>query len=97
MKLEKLKPGMTVYSVARQPYCLRRSTIAVFTVEIVDVNLSARTVVARWNSNAARTYSERTWKKWRMKEPETVEMFTGAMRLKTREEIRADKQKGAKP
>lgn len=49
MKLEKLTPGMVVHSYGRQRNVTR--TKCSWPVEIVEVDLKNRQVLARWNHN----------------------------------------------
>lgn len=87
MKLEKLKPGMTVYDVGRQRMGnTTMRTVAVWGVFIRSVDLEKRTVVASWNSNPDRTFSARAASKWKAVRPMLVRTGMGALRLATREE-----------
>lgn len=61
MKLEKLKEGMTVYRWARE----RPRGMGSWPVYIVEVDLVGRRVLASWNGNPARWFSERHAVKWR--------------------------------
>lgn len=92
MKLEKMKPGMVVYSVSRQKIGnTTLSTVAVHPVQIVDVDVARGIVNARWNFNASRCYYRREAEKWREKEPVLVKSGW-AMRLATRAELRTMKE-----
>lgn len=52
MKIEKLHPTMVVYDVGRHKMGNTTiSTVCVWSVLIVSVDVEARTVVASWNSN----------------------------------------------
>lgn len=88
MKFEKIKPGMKLYEVGRTKLGnTKLSTISVWPVFIVSVDPEKRTVVARWNGNAERTYSERTYSKWKEKEPILITDGFGRKRRPTREEL----------
>jgi len=90
MKLEKLKPGMIVYDVGKTKMGNTTMTsVAVWPVKIIDVDLERRRVTASWNGNTPRVYPESTAKKWRGKEPVLVREAMGRRRLATREEIKA--------
>ena len=87
MKIEKLQPGMVVYDVGRHKMGNTTiSTVSVWSVRIVSVDAEARTVVASWNSNPAKTYREGVWSKWRAKRPQLVRMAFGNQRLARRGE-----------
>ena len=86
MKLEALKPGMTVYSVGRQKMGNTTvSTTVILRFTIVAIDAENRRVMAK-NYGDSRWYSERRWSKWRLKEPILVRCGWGH-RLATREEI----------
>lgn len=96
MKLEKLQPGMTVYDVGRTKMGnTTLSTVSVWGVHVVSVDANKKTVVARWNGNAERTYYPGTWSKWREKRPMLIRTGMGAHRLANREEIAAAKAAAA--
>lgn len=63
MKLEKLKPGMTVYRWGRDGTILRQ--MGSWPVLIIEVDLVKRRVLASWNGNPARWVPERHAVKWR--------------------------------
>lgn len=87
-KIDRLKPGQVLYSVSsgRMGNTAMR-TMRVHSVVIVSIDLEKRTVVARWNSNPATTFTERSVSKWRVNKPMMVGSGIGAKRLATREEI----------
>lgn len=94
MKLEKIQPGATLWDVGRTKMGnTTMTTLAIWPVHIVSVDLEKRTVRARWNHNQERAYTERSWKKWRESRPMTVAGPSGRIRLATREEIAAAKAK----
>lgn len=83
---------MTVYDVGRTKMGnTTLTTISVWPVGIISVNLEKRTVQASWNGNPARTYSEGKWSKWRAEKPVLVRSALGRYRLATPEEKRAMK------
>ncbi|NDY89742.1 hypothetical protein [Ideonella livida] len=89
MKFEKLKPGMTVYSVGRHKMGnTTMSTVAVWPVRIVEVDSEQRRCMASWNCNKPRLFFERDVSGWREKEPMLVSSGLGR-RLATREEQKA--------
>ena len=88
MKIEKLKPGMTVYDAHKYKMGNTNiSTVGIWTVYIIQVDHEKRTVTASWNSNPQKTYYERDWSKWRIKRPELIEMPLGNKRIARRKEI----------
>ncbi len=92
MKIENLKEDQIVYEVGRQKMGNTTiSTVVVWEVRIVSVDLERRIVKARWNSNPTREYREMTWRKWRAVKPMLVLSGFGC-RLATREEIEATKK-----
>lgn len=94
MQIDKLAPGMVVFDVGRAKMGnTSRSTVAVWPVQIIAVDLEKRTVQASWNNNPPRTFSEKSWKKWRKDKPLLVELLFGSYRLATREEIAEAKKK----
>ena len=87
MKIEKLQPGMVVYDVGRTKMGnTTMSTVSVWSVRIVSIDVEARTVVASWNNNQNETFRERAWSKWRLKQPQLVTMALGNQRLARRGE-----------
>jgi hypothetical protein len=96
MKLESLKPGMIVYDVGkRRMGNTTISTVMVWQVQILDVDLESGRVRASWNGNAPRFYGAGDVKHWRLKEPVLIKSRMGYSRLATREEIRAMKAEQA--
>ena len=94
MQIEKLTPGMVVFDVGRAKMGnTSRSTVAVWPVQIIAVDLGKRTVQASWNNNPPRTFLEKAWKKWRKERPLLVALPFGGYRLATREEIAEAKEK----
>jgi hypothetical protein len=87
MKFEKLKPGMTVYDVGRQKMGNTTSTtVAVWSVRVIEVDAEKRQVLAAWNMNKPRIFYEREVKKWRETKPMLIGTVVGGQRLATREE-----------
>lgn len=87
MKIENMQPGQQVWSVQRHKMGNTTiTTVSLYPVRIVSVDLKDRTVTASWNSNPQRVYREADAKKWRKDKPETVTSITGAERLKRRGE-----------
>jgi len=93
MKFEKLQPGMTVYDVGRHKMGnTTLTTVAVWSVRVLEVDAEHRRVVASWNTNTPRTFHERDVKKWREKAPLLVGTMLGGKRLATREEQKAARE-----
>jgi hypothetical protein len=87
MKIEKLKPGMTVYTVIRRKMGNTNiSTVVVYPVTIVSVEIENCAVVASVNGNPNYTYYKSTWSKWRRKPPLLIRSITGSARIARRGE-----------
>lgn len=92
MKITTLKPGMTVYAVGRQKMGnTTLTTVAVWTVRIVEVDETSNIVIASWNGNAPSKFREGDWSKWRLQRPLLVSLGFGQRRLATRAEVAAAK------
>lgn len=92
MKIEKLKPGQIVYDVHRHKMGNTTLTsMGVWNVRIVEVNIEKQTVLASWNCNQEQTYYRGTWGKWRANKPVLVKVGW-AQRLATRAELKALKE-----
>lgn len=90
MKLEKLKPAMVVFDVGKQKMGnTKMTTIAVWPVYIIDVDLERRRVSASRNNNSPQYFREHQVAKWRAKRPALVKEPFGRMRLATRDEQKA--------
>jgi hypothetical protein len=73
MKIEKLKPGMMVYDVHRHKMGnTNMSSVGIWCVYIIDVDIENQVVVASWNTNQPKKFYRRDWLKWRLKRPELV-------------------------
>ncbi len=92
--ISKLKPGQVLYDVSR--VCMGNTaarTIAVRLVHVVEVHDDH--IVASWNSNSPREYSEHQVKHWKVQKPSVVKSTYGfGMRLATRDEIQVAKLNG---
>jgi hypothetical protein len=89
MKLETLQPGQIVYDVGRHKMGNTSiTTVTIWNVHIIEVNVEARYVIASWNGNPRCRYSESQVKKWRAKKPMLIKTGIG-QRLATREELKA--------
>lgn len=98
MKIEKIKPGMTLYDVGRTKMGNTNiSTVRIWTVSVISVDLEKRSVRASWNGNLPRDFFEYSWRKWRLKEPMTITTFMGRRRLATRAEIAESKARSRTP
>ena len=90
MKIEKLKPGMVVYDVGRHKMGNTTiSTVAVWEVRIISVDVASGIVQAIWNSNDAQTYRQHQITRWRAKRPTLIRSGLGNYRLATRAELKA--------
>lgn len=88
MKFEKIQPGMKLYDVGTQKMGNTSvKTIAVWPVNVISVDPERRTVVASWNCNSPRTFTERVYSKWKSKPPILVQGPFGNKRRPTREEL----------
>jgi len=69
--ISRLVPGQTVYEVVRQK-CgnTTASRGALYSIKILAVDRDSKTVIAAWNMNAPREYTERSIKKWKIKKPQ---------------------------
>lgn len=90
MKFNSIYAGMTYYTVSK--HLMGNTTMrttAVHAVKVISCDSVKETVVASWNGNQARTYTQRDYSKWRAKKP----LLVGGMckRLANREEIAAHK------
>lgn len=93
MKLEDIKPPMTVYDV--HSYTMGNTylrSLGCWPVRILEVDQRLRIVVASWNGNPKQSFYERQWKKWRVNKPVLVTVGSGRQRLQTREEKKAAKE-----
>ena len=95
MKFEKLKPGMVVYDVhSYKMGNTTQSTVGVWEVRIVTVDIESRLITASWNGNPAKTFFYGDAMKWREKEPMLITGSFGRSRLATREELKAARTAG---
>lgn len=70
MTINKLKPGMIVYSVGKRKMGnTKMSTTAYWPVKIIAVDIENLKVEASWNYNQSRIYSKHEWSKWRLNRP----------------------------
>jgi len=87
MKISSLKPGMTVYDVGRHKMGNTTiSTVTVWAVRIVSVDIENETAIASWNGNSAKSFRGRVISKWRKNKPVLTRGPLGNARLATREE-----------
>lgn len=87
MKIEDLKPGMTVYSLSHNKMGNTEiNTISVYPVKIIDVDLDSKTVVASWNGNPPQKFFKLSIRSWRIKEPRLIKGPLGNYRLAKRGE-----------
>lgn len=92
MKYDSIYAGGIYYTISRHKMGnTSMSTVAVHKVKVISCDSVRETVVASWNGNQARTYTESAYSKWRKNEPLLVTSGWGK-RLATREEIKAHKE-----
>ena len=94
MKIEKIKPDMTVYDCHSQK--MGNTTVrslGIWTVKIVSVDVEKRVVRARWNGNEERSYFQSSYSKWTEKKPILIRTHVGGWRKMTKEEKAAAKIK----
>lgn len=90
MKISKLTVGQRVFDIQRRK--MGNTTISstdVFYVTVREIDPEGRWVLASWNGNTPEKFRERTFSKWREKEPMLVKGAFGSTRLATREELKA--------
>lgn len=88
MKIDKLKPGMTVYDVhSHKMGNTTIRTVGVCPVKIVKVGIEKSLVLARWNVvNPPEWYGYATFSKWVAEEPIIVRSLMGSCRKPSRAE-----------
>lgn len=90
MKIDKLTPGIVVYSISRtQMGNTRIKTVSIYPIRIIAVDPDHHTVRAEWNGNEARNYGSRTWSRWRLKRPVLIKNSLGQARIARRGELAA--------
>ncbi len=94
MKLENLKPGMTVFDCHshRAGNTVLR-TWGVWHVSIIAVDLERGTVMASWNGNEAKRFYRGEFERWKLREPLLIKTGFGLYRKANRAEIQASKTK----
>lgn len=102
MKLEKMKPGQTLYDVQRRRMGhTTLSTVSVYEVKILEVHISplgggSSYALASWNQNRPEKFYRGHAERWRPKPPILIETgMIGQKRLARRDEIAAMKAKNA--
>lgn len=69
-KLDRIKPGQTLYDVKRNSGIEAfRGKYSVWQVQVLEVNLEDRFIIASWNTNPPRKMSEQSVSKLRTKHP----------------------------
>jgi hypothetical protein len=93
IKFEKLKEGMTLYTVSKHKMGNTTiNTVSVHTVKIISIDEHERSFVYSWNGNAPEKGREWQLKNFKVKEPVLIRGRMGYARLATREEIKAMKE-----
>ena len=70
--LNTLREGQVLYTVTKQSIGNTTMTRnAVHRVKVVNVDMAARKVVASWNGNAEKAFSESQVAKWKVSKPPT--------------------------
>ncbi len=70
--ISRIKPQQTLYTVTRQKMGnTTMSRKAVHRVVVTEVDPEGKFVMASWNGNQVRRYSESQVAKWKVKEPAT--------------------------
>jgi hypothetical protein len=86
MKIAALSAGQLVYSVEKTTMGnTSLKTISVYPVTVTEVRETS--VMASWNGNAPRRFSEAAVKKWKVEKPVLVSNGFGTKRLATKDEI----------
>ncbi|EIC1587089.1 hypothetical protein K9692_004528 [Escherichia coli] len=86
MKISALSAGQLVYSVEKTTMGnTSLKTISVYPVTVTEVRETS--VMASWNGNAPRRFSEAAVKKWKVEKPVLVSNGFGTKRLATKDEI----------
>ncbi|MGB3251653.1 hypothetical protein [Buttiauxella gaviniae] len=86
MKIAALSSGQLVYSVDKTTMGnTSLKTISVYPVTVTEVRETS--VMASWNGNAPRRFSEAAVKKWKVEKPVLVSNGFGTKRLATKDEI----------
>ena len=86
MKISALSAGQLVYSVEKTTMGnTSLKTISVYPVTVTEVRETS--VMASWNGNAPRRFSEAAVKKWKVEKPVLVSNGLGTKRLATKDEI----------
>lgn len=76
--MNKLVPGLVLYQVVRRKMGnTTLSTDATFPVRVISVDLMKRRVLASWNGNPPRLYTERQVLRWRRTPPKKKTLAGG--------------------
>lgn len=89
MKIEKMEPGMTVWSVRKHNMGNTTiKTVSVYKVSIIEVNKEEKWFTYSWNGNKEQKGGERSASQLKKNKPITIRGPMGNHRLATREEIK---------
>lgn len=76
--IKRLKPGQVVYEICRQKMGNTKATRGcLFEIRIVEADPEGDWVLASWNHNPVRKYSQRQANKWRVSKPEPKRKIFG--------------------
>lgn len=90
MKFERIKPGMTLYSVERgRMGNTTIKTTRIYHAQIVSIDAEKRCAMVSWNGNPAVRYHEGRLKKLREKKPVLIKNICGSARLARKGEVTA--------
>lgn len=93
IKFEKLKEGMTLWTVSKHKMGnTTLTTTSVHSVKIISIDEATRSFVYSWNGNKSETGYEWRLKQFKTKEPVLIRSRMGYARLATRDEIAAMKK-----
>jgi len=88
LKISKLTVGQVLYNTQRRKMGNTTiSTTAVFPIKITEIDPEGNWVMASWNYNGPKKFSQRDVNKWKAKKPILTTYAFGHARLATKTEI----------